>query len=51
MFQPQFSNTSLWLPNIIKTTITQYVVYIFQPHTVSISHSQHIIHTFINDSR
>jgi hypothetical protein len=22
-----------------------------QPHKVSISHSQHIIHTFINDSR
>jgi hypothetical protein len=29
---------SLWLPNIIKTTITQYMFYIFQPHTVSISH-------------
>jgi hypothetical protein len=24
--------------------------YIFQPHKVSISHLQHIIHTFINNS-
>jgi hypothetical protein len=42
-------NKSLWLPNIIKTTIAQYMFYIFKPHTVSISHSQHIIHTFIFD--
>ena len=25
MFQPQFINKSLWLPNIIKTTITRYM--------------------------
>jgi hypothetical protein len=31
--------------------ITQYMFYIFQPHTVSISHSQHIIHTFINEKQ
>ena len=48
VFQPQFINKSLRLPNIIKTTITQYMFYIFQPHKVSISHSQHIIHTVVH---
>lgn len=33
----------MWLPNITKTTITQYMFYIFQPHKVSISQSQNIM--------